>query len=52
MDEGFDELSETLKLRQKLTEKHAKESEIYDFNGQSFHRELCLMPDDSHNSVS
>lgn len=51
MDDGFDDLNRRLTLRKSLIEKHSKDSEIYDFNAQNFHREICMMPDDTHNSV-
>lgn len=52
MEEGFDDLSQALNQRKKLAEKHSKDSEIYDFNAQGFHREICLMPDDTHNTLN
>ena len=52
MDDGFDDLNRRLAQRKKLSEKHAQDSDIYDFNAQNFHREICTMPDDTHNSVN
>jgi hypothetical protein len=51
MDDGFDDLGRRLTLRQKLIEKLSKDDETYDFYAQNFHREICTMPTDTHNSV-
>ena len=44
-------LSEHLYRRRKLAETNAKDDDLYDFAGQCYHREICGMPDDTHNSV-
>lgn len=51
MDDRFEDLGRRLTLRQQLIEKHSKDDEIYDFYAQNFHREICTMPSDTHNSV-
>ena len=50
-NDKFSNLSVTLCQRRIQMEKNSKENDLYDFAGQCFHREMCGIPENTHNSV-